>query len=308
MKVFGQQPISDAIRFLRATTTNQLARLLPGIYVRLTKQTGRGGGEERPEQVADYFRTCFYDYFDVLNIKRDEIPDFLLNKKVMEYGPGSIPGVALLMYAHGANNVTLIDRFPLCQLTEHSIAVFKCLIDGLQGKARQRAESCFVDPGDCRSGLLPEKIGYQVRPSGLSGMREEIDMVISRAVLEHVNDLSATFDDMYAALKPGGLALHQVDLKSHGLHQRNPLDFLTWPPTMWNLMYSGKGVPNRWRINRYRQVIAEQNFDVLRMSATDRLSQTLVSEVRPLLAKPFKSVSDDDLTWLGFWVVLKKNA
>jgi hypothetical protein len=30
--------------------------------------------------------------------------------------------------------------------------------------------------------------------------------------------------------------------------------------------------------------------------------------VRPALAAPFKALSDDDLAWLGFWLVFRKRA
>src|SRR4029077_4841255 len=103
--------------------------------------------------------------------------------------------------------------------------------------------------------LAARRIEYLVRPSGLSGLSGQADLVISRAVLEHVDDLAATFADMASALRPGGIAVHQVDLKSHGLHQRNPLDFLSWPPALWRLMYSHKGVPNRWRVTHYRELL-----------------------------------------------------
>jgi hypothetical protein len=31
-----------------------------------------------------------------------------------------------------------------------------------------------------------------------------------------------------------------------------------------------------------------------------------VAAVRPLLAEPFRDVGDEDLRWLGFWLVLRK--
>jgi SAM-dependent methyltransferase len=150
------------------------------------------------------------------------------------------------------------------------------------------------------------RLEYVIKPSGLSGLREVVDCVYSRAVLEHVNDLEATFEDMARALKPGGVTIHQVDLKSHGLHRENPLDFLTWPPWLWNLMYSGKGVPNRWRIDRFRQALDASGLELQRLEPTSRARSEEIAGVRPYLARPFKALPDEDLSWLGFWLIARK--
>ena len=239
-------------RILKASLTNQIARYAPALYVRLTGQTGRGAEEESIDDVGNYFQDCINDYFEKLGVGQAQRAEFLRDKRILEYGPGDIPGVALLMIAHGADRVACVDRFPLASLTN------------------------------------------------------EIDLVISRAVLEHVNDLPATFRDMYAALKPGGIALHLVDLKSHGLHRDNPLDFLSWPAWLWSLMYSAKGVPNRLRINTYREVVAQSGLEVISLVPTVHALLTDIRTVRPSLARPFLDLPDEDLSWLGFWRVCRK--
>jgi hypothetical protein len=125
-------------------------------------------------------------------------------------------------------------------------------------------------------------------------------------VLEHVNDLEATLTDMVTAMRPGALAIHLVDLRSHGLHRSNPLDFLEWPPALWDLMYSAKGVPNRWRVDKYRAIVERLPVDLLALEATRLASPEDVAAMRPRLAWPFRQVSDADLQWLGFWLVFRK--
>jgi len=304
--MYVQSPTADAKRIVHAVLTDQLAHFAPSLYVRLTGQTGRGAEEQSPRQIADYFRTCFDEYFPIQNVAPRDIGSFLAGKRLLEYGPGDIPGVALLMIAHGAEQVTCVDRFPLVSASPKNIAVLQCLLDGLDGTMRARAESCFRDSGNPSSGLAEQRIRYLVRPSGLSGLKQEIDLIISRAVLEHVDNLSATFADMHSALKPNGIAVHQVDLKSHGLHRRNPLDFLTWPPRLWSWMYGHKGVPNRWRVDRYRQVLAETGMKALLLQPTLLADRRDMEEVRPHLALPFRDIADEDLAWLGFWLVCCK--
>ncbi|MDZ7752502.1 MAG: methyltransferase domain-containing protein [Gammaproteobacteria bacterium] len=269
----------------------------------MTGQTGRGAAEETPEEIADYFRRCFVEYFEVLGVKADAVPDYLSGKTLLEYGPGDVQGVALLMLAHGASRVYCVDRFPMVALHEKNVAVLQSLLDGLEGQARQRAEAVFVAPGNPASGFAPERVTYVLQASGLLQQQDAVDLIYSRAVLEHVNDLEATFLDMARALRPGGVMIHQVDLKSHGLHRRNPLDFLTWPPFLWNAMYSHKGAPNRWRVDAYRNAAEAAGLALTTLSPTQLASQEDVAEVRPHLADILKGVSDEDLSWLGFWIV-----
>lgn len=303
--MYGQNRLDDWKRMLRAIATNQLARIAPKLYLRLTHQTGRGADSETPDEVATYFRTCFSDYFRILGIPELEIGRFLSGKRVLEYGPGDCPGVALLMVAHGAARAVCVDRFPMVSLSPKTVSILSRLVNSLEGEARVRAESCFRSAGNPASGLDEEKLRYLVRPSGLSGLRDEIDLAISRAALEHVDDLDATFADMRQALSAKAVCVHEVDLKSHGLHKKNPLDFLTWPESLWRVMYSHKGVPNRARVDRFSAVLEKTGFIVTHLSPTSLADEPIVREVKPHLAGPFRQISDEHLRWLGFWLVCR---
>lgn len=301
--------LADMVRVARAVATNQLARFSPAMYVRLTGQTGRGAAdEERPGDVAQYFVDCVDAYFERLGIAGVDTSSFLAGKTLMEYGPGDLPGVAALMVARGAEKVYCVDRFPLVNLSEKNALVLGHLLDRMRGVERERFVGCLADKNDLRAGFDPTRIEYLVLPGGLSGLRNVVDFVFSRAVLEHVNDLNATFADMAMAMRPGATALHLVDLRSHGLHQLNPLDFLAWSSELWSWMYSEKGVPNRWRVDKYRAVIDELPLDLLSLEATKYASREDVNAVRPHLAEIFHAVSDEDLRWLGFWLMLRKKA
>lgn len=304
--MFGENKFDDMLRFGKAFATNQIARFAPHYYVRLTEQTGRGGGAERPEKVAQYFFSCFNDYFNILGISQNLVADFLKNKTILEYGPGDTPGVALLMYAYGADKIFCVDRFPLVSFSEFNIEIFDSLLNLLEGEPKRRAQSCFKEVGNPSSGLKNDAIEYLVKSDGLSGLHNEVDLVISRAVLEHVNNLPATIGDMERALVNGGLSVHQVDLKSHGLHKRNQLDFLTWPEVLWNLMYSQKGVPNRLRVNAYKTVTSHSGLKLKLLEPTLLAEQSEIAEVAPYLAAPFKNIRSEDLSWLGFWIILSK--
>jgi len=221
--------IGDIKRIVKAMLTNLMARFSPGAYVRMTGETGRGLGEESVEDVVKYFIECFDAYFEKLNVAPQDIEQYLEGKSVLEYGPGDVPGVAILMIAHGAESVICVDRFPLMSLNPKNLQIIESLLATLNPDKRKRVDACCSVHGVYSSGVLPNKIRYVVDVNGLSGLENKIDLIYSRAVLEHVNDLEATFQDMNRALKSGGVAIHLVDLKSHGLHRENAPEFLVWP-------------------------------------------------------------------------------
>ncbi len=297
----------DAKLFVKAVLSNQLARFSPGVYVRLTGQTGRGKNDTDPAGVADYFMRCFQDYRRKLgHADEASFAEYLAGKRVLEYGPGDVLGVALLFYAWGAERVDCVDRFPLSRIRRSSIEIYQHLLRKLDGIQRQRAESVFEKAGDPASGLDESRISYHVDPAGLSRMTDEYDLILSRAVLEHVSDLEASFRDMHRALRNTGISLHLVDLKSHGLDRYKEFDFLTWPEWAYRLMYSHKGFPNRWRVDRYETLAREQGFRITLMEPTECIAESDLRVIVDDVPVNYKSLPMEKLSWKGFWMRLEK--
>ena len=307
--VYGHRPFSDALRIARAVATNQLARVLPAAYVRLTGETGRGREQVSPRETALYFLDCVHEYTDVLGVSRPDAARFWLDRRIVEYGPGDIPGVALLLAGLGARSVLCVDRFPLVRFSDYQTAVVRELAVLLPDDVcRDRFWSCFLHSGEPADGLARGRVQYRVSESGLVGRGVEADVVLSRAVLEHVNDLPATCRDIAGLMADDGVSVHKVDLKSHGLHRRNPLDFLTWPEGLWQAMFSHKGAPNRLRVDSYRAAAAKAGLATVRLEPCELAQPSDIDEVRPHLAAPFRAIGDADLAWLSFWIVLRHPA
>lgn len=303
--MYSESLTHDVVLFCKAVCSNQLARFAPGLYVRLTGETGRGDEAGDDDAVAGYFVRCFDDYFDALGVEAGARGDFLAGKSVLEYGPGDLLGVALLFYAHGAARVQCVDRFPLTRSSPRNLRIYRLLLDRLPAAARARAERAFVVPGDPASGFDPAAIAYTVTPDGLAGQPRAFDLVISRAVLEHVNDLPRTIADIAAALAPGGVSVHEVDLRSHGLDRYRVYDFLTWPDALYRVMYGRKGFPNRWRVDKYRELFARCGLRVRALRPTGTLTEEEIAPIATRLPAPLRGVSRQELAWLGFWAVLE---
>lgn len=294
----------DVYIFSKAFLTNQLAIFTPKLYLKLMNETGRGEAEESPKEAANYFVECFNDYQQQLNLSQKDFKDYLKGKVILEYGPGDVFGVALLFYAYGAEKVDCVDRFPLSSMSDKNSAVYQQLLSLLEGEARERAENAFKEKGNPKKGFKPNTINYTITKNGFSGKKDKYDLIISRAVLEHVNDLEHTMLDMKASLKKNGISLHKVDLKSHGLDRYTPFDFLTWPKLLYKLMYSHKGYPNRYRVDVYKHHAKASHLKVTHLEPTQQLTQEQLNLIYPKIINDFKHTPQEELLWMGFWMTL----
>jgi len=295
----------DLILFCKAFTSNQLAKFAPKMYVNLTHQTGRGAEKEDAMKIANYFIECFHDYRKQLGFTDPQIEQYLKDKVILEYGPGDILGIAILFYAYGAKIVHCVDRFPLSNMSSKNIDVYTCLLNSLNSVQRKRVETSFKEIGDIRSGFNDNCIKYEVTKNGLSGVSNKYDLIISRAVLEHVNNLEETMLDIKLGMKSDGISLHQVDLKSHGLDRYIDYDFLTWPTYIYKLMYNHKGFPNRWRVNKYKELAESSGLHIKKLTHTGQLDLQGLSVISRNASKEFEHIPLEELSWLGFWIYLE---
>jgi hypothetical protein len=190
-------------------------------------------------------------------------------------------------------------------MSDKNSAFYQQLLNLLEGEARERAENAFNEKGNPKKGFKPNTINYTITKKGFSGKKNEYDFIISRAVLEHVNDLEHTMLDIKSSLKEDGISLHKVDLKSHGLDRYTPFDFLTWPTFLYKLMYSHKGYPNRYRVDTYKHHATTANLKITHLEPTQELTQEQLNRIYPKLTSDFKHISPEELLWMGFWISLE---
>lgn len=303
--MYTESPGKDAVLFAKAIISNQLAKLSPKLYVKLTHRSGRGREEDNPQQIAQYFVECIRDYQVKLGLNEAGFRKYIEGKSVLEYGPGDILGVPLLMYAYGAKKVDCVDRFPLSNLSYKNIQVYNKIMDCLDKGERGRACSAFKEKGNPASGIRSEAINYSVTGDGLSEFDEKYDLIISRAVLEHVNNLEATIRDIERNMIHGGISIHKVDLRSHGLDRYTDYDFLTWPQAIYNIMYSNKGFPNRWRIDKYREYAEHLNLQIKSFIRVGYLEPEKIDIIYHKIAPEFRHMTKEQLSWRGFWIILE---
>ena len=150
--------------------------------------------------------------------------------------------------------------------------------------------------GNIISYLVPWHDSYIIK-------KESVDMIYSQAVLEHINDLTHTYNALYHWLNHGGFMSHQIDFKCHGTAKKwnghwAYSDF-TWKLIKGKKSYILNRKPHSTHINLLRKFGFKVVCDIKINDAT--------GIQRKYLSSRFKNISDDDLTTSGAFIQALKN-
>ncbi len=170
-----------------------------------------------------------------------------MSGRVCEIGPGNTYAPAVLFAREGATQIHFVDRFDFVPGPEDE-PIRRQLF--AQNQARL-AESRLTLPAimarvHCHHGLPVEQF-FARSDTGT------FDFIGSNAVLEHVSDPLGALDQMYAALNPGGVMVHLVDLRCHRLFRRiGPLEWLKIPARWHARLIRHSALPNRILCHEYQ--------------------------------------------------------
>lgn len=130
---------------------------------------------------------------------------------------------------------------------------------------------------------------------------ESVDMILSQAFLEHVENLEEAYRAMRLWLKPGGIMSHTIDFKSHGTAGEWNGHW-TYSDVEWQLIKGRQKYPlNREPYSTHRELLHKYRFKML--SDVKTIQPSAVS--RFALAKRFKRLGDD-LTISGVFLQAMK--
>ena len=270
------------------------------------------------DESVEYVHTVFADYKTYGGVDRFE-------GKIAEIGPGDNCGVGLLFLADGCTKADLVDRFYSKRNAVDQSRVYRALrsqhtaLEQLLCDANLEDEQTF--PG------IQRWYGSEAAAENFFEGQTGYDFIVSRAVFEHLYDPLGALRSMAAALAPGGMLLHKVDLRDHGMFSEHfhELKFLEVPDWLYPQMTVASGRPNRVLVNRYRDCARDLGLDfellVTRLvgvgdiephvsyaqipKAARETSLRYVEQHRRRFAHSFSEASSEDLSISGVFLVAR---
>ena len=228
-----------------------------------------------------------------LNLLRKYVGD-VKGKSICEIGAGDYLTSGLSMLAAGATRYAVIDRFP----GDYRSDIAREWYRGIEANwSKTYPETEWAS--DIKAADFPEKYADRLeiitQPIETAATENKFDIVCSFQVGEHISDIDA-FVQMNQRLleKSGGVALHRVDFGPHDIwfQYRDPMTFLRFSDSAWNLTGTNRGVPNRFRHHQFME-----SFDRAGFAVEIVFSENFVKEKVDFsrLHPKFKQMPDDSL-------------
>jgi hypothetical protein len=258
--------------------------------------------------------------------------------RVAELGPGDSFGIGLAAMLSGADHYLAFDAKPHARV-ERNLSVFAELVelftrhvpipDQTEFPEMFPRLECYDFPRD----LLPDtRLAAALQPDRLTAIRRAlsgdsasgspieitylapwdevatirpgtVDMVISQAVLEHVEDPNMTYAALGRWLCQGGIMSHSIDFQSHGLtdswNGHWTLGDLTWQVVKGDRPY----LLNRLPYSAHLAMIERFGF---RLVTNRRYEAPALA--RQTLSPRFRSLPDEDLITASAFVQAEKVA
>jgi SAM-dependent methyltransferase len=238
-------------------------------------------------------------------------PSELDGKSVLEVGPGGDFGMVLFMACFGAA-VAVADRWLAEWQNGYHGPIYSRLADKIAAAypgadvtpLRRLAEADRYLPDVIR--LIPE------RAEQLGGVEDEaFDIIVSNAVFEHVPDMSAAARRFAQVTRPGGLHLHQIDLRDHRDFE-HPLEYLLMPEDEVEEYLRAtdyhSGSPRR--ASEYEAAFKNAGFEVLSTCPTVLVGPAYLDDVLERLRKVegsrYRAWPCEDLEYLGMQYILRR--
>ena len=240
----------------------------------------------------------------------------------MEVGPGDSIGAGLAALLSGAERYVVVDWVRYTDVAGN-LGVFEELLDLFGRRTPIPNDEEFPDVYPKLKGYeFPDRLLAAPKDSKVRSIREAlahpgsgasrvryfapyiqdevvvpggVDILFSQAVMEHVDDAAALYRAAHGWLKPGGVASHVVDYRSHGTSRRWNGHW-TYSDAAWRFVRGGRPfLLNRLTHTDHLDLLAASRFDVV----ADERTRAATEVSREELAPRFRAMSEDDLNTCG---------
>ena len=279
------------------------------------------------EKSVNYINLVYGEYLEYSGVT----PEMFRGRNILEVGPGDNFGVALKFLTEGAKKVVSLDKFYSERNEEQQAQIYRELRKQLSPEqAAVFDESIRLEKGlELNKNRIQYIYGHGIEEADKILEPESFHFIVSRAVLHNVYDIEQGFAAMDRLLAPGGYMAHKIDFSdenmfsSRGMH---PLTFLTIPESIYRLMAKDSGKPNRRLINDYREQMRKRGYDAKLFISSivgvgpltphkqkiergvdfGNKTVSLIDEIRPKLAAPYRKLAEEELAPAGIFLVARK--
>jgi hypothetical protein len=253
---------------------------------------------------------------------------------VAELGPGDSLGIGLMSLLLGANKYFALDVVNFSN-SAHNLLIMDELVDMLKNRlpipneieyprvcpklqnyefpdqiySEEYLDKCLSDERINKirlsltdsQGMIEYKAPWYCNEQVIDN---KVDMILSQAVLEHIDELDEAYKRMHQWLKLGGYMTHCIDFKSHGYAD-------TWDghwrisPWYWFLLRGKRPyLINRYPYSIHKNIINSLGFVLIKEFFTRKPP----SFNRRIMNSSFEYMSDDDREISGIFIQVKKNS
>jgi len=223
---------------------------------------------------------------------------------VLEVGPGPTLGSSVLLACGGAQ-VAVADRFSPSWDADFHAPFYRAILDRVseRGEAYTAPIGRLLAAGDFVDDVVRR---HAVAAEELSQIGEAFDVVLSNAVLEHVQHLQTSVANLAMVTAAGGYGFHQVDLRDHRDFNR-PLEYLTLSEQEYDAIRERTLCDSgcQWRVSSFVAAFSEAGFHTS-VSVNLTAEPEYMEALRPRLHPDFAGYSDQDLMATSAFFVLHR--
>jgi len=243
------------------------------------------------------------------NLKKytnDDSMDLLLNKSILELGPGSDLGVGLYILSKSAKDYNAIDINNLIKNTPEQF--YTAFFKYLKGKKNTDVENLKLELSKTQKGNN-ERLNYIynkkfdiVKALGAS----KIDIVFSNAAFEHFDNINKSIEGVSKCVVSGAKFIVLIDLKTHSrwIRDKDPNNIYRYSKWIYSL-FKFSGTPNRVRPYQYKEALEKNGWKDIEIIADTKLEDKKLSSIKNYVNQEFIH-EKNQMGYLSVWIYATK--
>jgi len=189
---------------------------------------------------------------------------------ILIFGYGGYLGTSIELLERGARQIYLYDKYAKPSHQKNKT------LAGHQTKYFTRNNH----------NVIPNKAFLRIIDGDLNAFIRKnpdikFDMILSGAVLEHVEDVDVQIQSLYQLTREGGIHLHIIDLRDH--YFKYPFHMLCYEEKTWKKFLNPESNLNRLRYNDYKTIFLKyfKNLTIESIHRDDASFQKMRIKIRP---------------------------